>query len=201
MPQSPRVFFAYPHADRSFAERLARSLAQQGLELHAIEPAEAGSGPEEAAERIRSADVVLLLINARSKFDESQQRVWQAILAAAWEKPQLRILPLLLHDAELPPFVRSAASGREVQAIRIQDKGDLGRVTAAIREHLPVKKSTARILAAEAVAYRGPAKSVSIRNPPESVSLEVYPSSSEATLNERRKKLSEMRELVELLWP
>ena len=67
MPHSQRIFFAYPHADRSFAERLARSLAQEGLDLVKVD-ASAG-GLEEVDRQVRSADSVLLLINARSKFD------------------------------------------------------------------------------------------------------------------------------------
>ncbi|HBL29499.1 MAG TPA: hypothetical protein DD490_21915 [Acidobacteria bacterium] len=185
MPHSQRIFFAYPHADRSFAERLARSLAQEGLDLVKVD-ASAG-GLEEVDRQVRSADSVLLLINARSKFDEQQQRVWQAILAAAWENPKLRILPLLLRDAELPPFVRSAAAGREVQAIRIQSKSTLARVTAAILEQLLVKKSQPTPAAA-AVTFRVPAKL-----------LEIYSASPETVRIENRKRLSEMREHVEHL--
>lgn len=143
MPQSMRVFFSYPHSDRAFATRLAKSLSQQGLELNGIDPSTpaARNGIEQLEKQILSAGAVLLLINPRSKFDESQQRIWQAILGAAWENRKLRILPVLLRDAELPPFVRSAAAGNNVQAIRIHDPNDLGSITRAILGNLEFKRA------------------------------------------------------------
>jgi hypothetical protein len=192
MPQPPRVFFSYPHADRAFAGRLAKSLAEQGLQLVELDPSslEAGSGPERVDELVRIADTVLLLINPKSKLNEAQQRVWQSVLAAAWGNSQLRIVPLLLHDAELPPFVRSAAPGSAVQAIRIQDESDFGRAVDAVREKLRPESPN---------PGGGPPKSgVSIRQPRASVSFEIYPSSSDAD-DGRRERLSEIRGFAEQL--
>jgi tRNA U34 5-carboxymethylaminomethyl modifying GTPase MnmE/TrmE len=187
MPQPKRIFFSYPHADRAFADRLARSLADRGFELDELDPSRLErNGSERVDERVRSADAVLLLINPQSKLDEPQQRVWRSVLAAAWDNPKLCLLPLLLQDAELPPFVRSAASGSAVQAIRIQDESDIGRAVDAVRANLRSKKPG---------QGKGERKlSISVRKHPATV--EIYPSSD---ANGRRKRLSENRGVVEQL--
>ncbi len=193
MPEPQRVFFSYPHADRAFAARLAGSL-QEGLELDQVDSSTPAvrNGIEQLETRVLSAGSVVLLINPRSKFDESQQRIWQAILGAAWKNPKLRILPVLLRNAELPPFVRSAAAGGDVQAIRIQDSSDLRSTALAILESLRVTGNgvqPSRIITGGHLTGPGG----------QPFSLEIYHSSPEAARKERLERLAEMREYVEQL--
>src|SRR5215212_9007612 len=76
MPQPTQVFFSYPHADQTFATRLAKSLQEEGLELDRVDSSVPAvrNGIEQLEKRVLSAGSVVLLINPRSKFDEAQQR-------------------------------------------------------------------------------------------------------------------------------
>lgn len=185
MPESSQIFFSYPHSERVFAGLLTKSLAQQGLVVDAIDAASLEGEGERVDELVRAADAVLLLINSQSKLDEAQQRIWRSVLATAWTK-NLRIIPVLWGDAELPPFVRSATQGTPVQAIRVQGGEDLDRAVEAVRAALQSK--TLRI-------RRQPARSkVSVRHRLPA-SLEVYTSSADA--DRRRERLAEIRGIVE----
>jgi len=193
MPQLQKVFFSYPHAERALADRLRSRLVEQGIELEVFDSSnlEAASGPEGIDQHLRSADAVVLMINPRSKLDAPQQRVWRSVLAAAWENSDLRILPLLLRDAELPPFVQSAAPGSEVQAIRIQDESDLDRTVEAVREKLGMLENPTP-------SGAPPKSGVARCQSPASFSLEIYPS-ADGGRDVRRERLSELRVFAEQL--
>lgn len=190
MSQPRRVFFSYPQANRAFATRLAKSLEEQGLELDTLDPETPAvrNGLDRLEKQVLSADAVVLLINSRSKFDELQQRIWQAVLGAAWKNRKLPIIPVLLRDAELPPFIRSAAAGNDVQAIRIHDPNDLGSITRAILENL-----------GGSVSSSPSSSSPSHTKLPGTVAVEDYASFTEEDRKERLERLAALQEYVEQL--
>ena len=122
-----QVFLSYSSADKNLAAKLRRSLEEMGLSFNDPgENAQAGDSWRRQLEgAIRSSDAILLLLSSRQRGDEQQQLTWRMALEAVWANPAKRLIPILLHDAELPAFVRSGASGDSVQAIRIREPRDL----------------------------------------------------------------------------
>lgn len=56
---------------------------------------------------IRGAAAVLVVVGAGSQPSETQRWERQAVLEAVWRDPAKRLVPVLLRDAGLPPFLRS----------------------------------------------------------------------------------------------
>jgi hypothetical protein len=146
-----RVFLSYSHADKTLAARLRRGLEERGLSFSdPSEGMEAGtSWRQRVKEAIDSSDAILLLLGSHQKADERQQLTWMLALEAVWADSAKRLIPVLLHDAELPAFVRSGASGDTIQAIRIRKPQDLGPAIEAILRTLgPRERSTPLVIRA-----------------------------------------------------
>ena len=188
-----RVFLSYSRADQSLATRLRRRLEEEGVAFN--DP----SGDPDACWRpqiekaIRSCDAVLLLLSSRQKADEPQQLTWRLALEAVWADPTKPLIPILLHDAELPAFVRSGASGDSAQAIRIREPKDLGPAVQAILRTLGVNPpEEARGSLREGWLYDGNgAKSGRI--------IENYPAVTDEDRVQRRERLSAIRNYAEQL--
>jgi hypothetical protein len=135
-----RIFLSHSHADRKLAATLRERLEAVGLTVSSFDedPGTASGWHRELEEAIRSASAILLLFNSRGKADDPQRVAWRLALEAVWANPSKRLIPVLLQDAELPAFVKSASSGGEVQAIRLRDRKDLGPVIQAILQTLGV---------------------------------------------------------------
>ena len=188
-----QVFLSYSSADKSLATKLRRSLEERGLSFN--DP----NGNPDACWRpqiegaIRSSDAVLLLLSSRQKTDEPQQLTWRLALEAVWADPTKPLIPILLHDAELPAFVRSGASGDSVQAIRIRELKDLGLATQAILRTLGVNPpEEARTSLGGVWLYEGNgAKSGRV--------IEHYPAVTDEDRVQRREYLSAIKKYAEQL--
>lgn len=190
-----RVFLSHSRADKSVATKLRRSLEERGLSFN--DPSESLSAhylsqrlPVEEA--IRSSDAILLLLSSRRKADVPQQLTWRLALEAVWADPTKPLIPILLHDAELPAFVRSGASGDSVQAIRIREPKDLGPAVQAILRTLggnPPEEARGRL---RGWLYDGNgAKSGKI--------IEDYPAVTDEDRLQRRERLSAIKHYAEQL--
>jgi hypothetical protein len=96
------AFLSAAPADRPLAESLRRGFGDRGL---AVCLGLDGSLP--AREAVRGAAAVLVVVGAEREPTEAQRRERQAVLEAAWSDPSKKLIPVLLRDAGLPPFLRS----------------------------------------------------------------------------------------------
>jgi len=135
-----RIFLSHSHADRKLAATLRKRLEAEGLTVSSFDedPSTASGWHRDLEEAIRSASAILLLLNARAKVDDPQRITWRLALEAVWADSSKRLIPILLQDAELPAFVKSASAGGEVQAIRLRDPKDLDPAVQAILQTLGV---------------------------------------------------------------
>jgi hypothetical protein len=117
MSGRPNLFLSYAEADRKIGERLHASLERLGCTVHdparAARTADFGTRVEQA---VRGSDHFVLLFGRHRDSDRLQEQEWQVALEESWEHPDKGMIPVLLRDAELPSFVRSAAAatGRTV---------------------------------------------------------------------------------------
>lgn len=138
-----RVFLSHSQADRKLAATLRGRLEAEGLTVSSLDEDPGSAGwHRELEEAIRSASAILLLLSA--KVDEPQRTTWRLALEAVWAASSKQLIPILLQDAELPAFVKSASSGREVQAIRLRDPRDVDPVVQAILRTLGVREELER---------------------------------------------------------
>lgn len=128
-----RVFLSYSAADRKLAERLKEGLRDRGLSVADIQTVPGGGQwRQEVEEAVRSVDDILVLVGSRSSEDSAQQLTWQVALEAVWQDSRKRLIPVLLRDAALPPFVYGDASGNETRVIRIVNPRYVLSAVAAI---------------------------------------------------------------------
>ena len=93
---------------RSLAESLRRGFGARGLAVClGLELNLAPHCQEGLREVIRGAAAVLVVVGAGSQPSETQRWERQAVLEAVWRDPAKRLVPVLLRDAGLPPFLRS----------------------------------------------------------------------------------------------
>jgi hypothetical protein len=132
------VFLSYPAADRKLAERLRDELSRDGLSVSAFD-ARQRAGVEwrkQVEPTIRSADDILILVGPRRSPDEAQQLEWRVALQAVWQDPHKRLIPVLVRDAALPPFVYGDSAGNETKVIRLLDPRDVRGAAQEIRKAL-----------------------------------------------------------------
>lgn len=136
--EAMHVFLSYPAADRKLAERLRDELSRDGLSISAFDATqrEGVEWRKQVEPMIRSADDILILVGPRSTPDEAQQLEWRAALQAVWQDPHKRLIPVLVRDAALPPFVFGDSAGNETKVIRLLDPRDVRGAAQAIRNAL-----------------------------------------------------------------
>ena len=132
------VFLSYPAADRKLAEQLRDELSRDGLSVSTFDTQQrAGVEWRKQVEpTIRSADDILILVSPRNNPDEAQQLEWRVALQAVWQDPHKRLIPVLVRDAALPPFVFGDSAGNETKVIRLLDPRDVRGAAQEIRKAL-----------------------------------------------------------------
>jgi hypothetical protein len=130
------VFLSYSTADQELAEGLRRELERQGVSVWLDEDS-SKSGEEwrrRIEEAIHSAEAILILVGSRSSYDEAQQATWRIALEVVWQDGGRPLIPLLIGDAGLPPFVFSDSIDTPV--IRLHDSSDLRNAARTLRSVL-----------------------------------------------------------------
>jgi TIR domain-containing protein len=106
------AFLSAAPADRQWAAALHRGLTARGLLVgRGFGAASREPLPEPWREGLRSAirdaAVVVVLVGREHRPTEAQRFERQAVLEAVWADPRKRLVPVLLRNAVLPPFLRS----------------------------------------------------------------------------------------------
>lgn len=102
------VFISHAPATTRPALDLSRALRSHGvgtfLALEDLKPGDSMRSAHETA--LRSADGIVFLVDPASTSGWGQPGEWMSALEAAWERPKTVLIPVLLGDAEAPPFLR-----------------------------------------------------------------------------------------------
>jgi TIR domain len=136
------VFLSYSASDHKLAERLCHELSRAGLSISAFDPQERAGVDwrKQVQPRIRSADDILILVGSNA--DEAQRLEWRAALEAVWQDSHKRLIPVLVRNAALPPFVFGDAAGDRTQVIRLLDPRDVRGAAKAIQGALQGDRMT-----------------------------------------------------------
>jgi hypothetical protein len=101
----------HPQDQRRLVKALEKALSDEGIRVQfQPEPTlRAGERFRNTSETLGKADAVVLVIGPR--VSEWQREEWRAALEAQW-KGDKRVIPLLLPDADVPPFLHQTAAIR-----------------------------------------------------------------------------------------
>jgi hypothetical protein len=112
----PGVFITYSTDARKWAEKLAAGLKAEGIETRADfeMPGPDQDWRRQVEQALEAADVYLFVVGARHHRDPAQDRQWQNALVQSWTDSTKRIIPVLVGQAEAPPFLQNW------QAVRIE---------------------------------------------------------------------------------
>jgi TIR domain len=130
-----KVFLSYSSADRKLAERIREELGTRGLTVWSSDQVATGAVWRDQIEQaIRAADSILVLVGPKSGMDEAQQFTCRTALEAVWENPGKRLIPILMHGAELPAFLSAW------NLVRLGDSRDVGRLARTVVDVLQGKR-------------------------------------------------------------
>ncbi len=151
-----QVFISYSSDSKRWAQRLADALRNNGispwLDDEKLKPGAAWQANIEKA--IKSSNCVVGLFDSRAQADPSQRWKWAEILDVTLEDQEKPLIPILLHDAELPGFLHS------LQAIRVKDPGrEWDEAVESLIEVLKKKKKLDEVKLAETVTVSEKEKS------------------------------------------
>lgn len=116
------VFVSYSPADRALASGLAAGLRARGIEVwiesEALEPGR--SWAEAIDQMLANARYCIVLVSVGSNPADPHTSIeWSKIQGSIWARRNLQVLPVIIGDAEIPPFLR------RWQALRVSDKADM----------------------------------------------------------------------------
>jgi hypothetical protein len=151
-----QVFISYSSGSKKWAHRLADALSNNGikplLDDEKLKPGVAWQAEIEKA--VKSSNSVVGLFDPSAQDDPSQRWKWAEILDLILEEQERPLIPILLHDAEMPGFLHS------VQAIRVKDPSrEWDEAVESLVEVLKKKKKLDDVKLVETVTVSEKAKS------------------------------------------
>jgi hypothetical protein len=136
----PGVFITYSTDARKWAEKLAAGLKAEGIQATAdFEILSPGQDWRQQVEQaLKTADAYLFVVGARQDRDSAQDRQWQTALVQSWDDPTKRIIPVLVGQAEAPPFLR------DWEAVRIEPRSKVSDVVKRLAEMFKTSRASLR---------------------------------------------------------
>jgi TIR domain len=127
--ERPRdVFISYAREDTALARRLAAELEREGLSVwldsFAIMPGERVQ--DSIGRAVAAASLFVLLVSGAPS--EWVRHEWSLLLARTWEDPGVRIVPVVIDDAELPTFL----AGVHALHVRSTELDDLTAISSRL---------------------------------------------------------------------
>ena len=106
--KQPRIFLSYSDTDRAFAASLGVELRARGLEVWSDRQIAPGQRWREAVGHALSEADTCVVVTSKTTAGSggATSAEWTQIQDAAWRRPRLKIVPVVLGSAELPPFLR-----------------------------------------------------------------------------------------------
>jgi hypothetical protein len=110
-PKSTNVFISYCRDDSGAAEILSKHLAkyyeEKGTKIFLDKPdIEFGDSWRDGIEQsIRKSNTFLILVSNAARSSEVCSTEWSAICERKWTEPNVRVIPILVDEAEIPAFL------------------------------------------------------------------------------------------------
>jgi tetratricopeptide (TPR) repeat protein len=106
---------------------LCERMRAEGIEpVTAPEPAPGSSWQEALRARLADADAMVFLVDPAAKESRWLEGEWSAAVEHSWATPDKPMIPVLIGDAEAPPFLRDR------MALRVPSSDELGEVAAPL---------------------------------------------------------------------
>lgn len=138
--QMPGVFITYSADGRRWAEKLAAALKAEGIatwtDFENLSPGQ--DWHQQVEQALESADIYLYVLGSRPHRDPAQDRQWQSALVRSWNDPAKRIIPVLIGQAEAPPFLQAW------QPFRVEPKEKASDVVKRLVEILKAPPASLR---------------------------------------------------------
>lgn len=119
MPEPNRhfdAFLSYSHSgqETEIARQIADALQEQGVRLFAdTRDLMAGQNWRKAvSDAIQKADLIIAMVGEDSYLNSAASAEWSEIQRRVWKRGNLRLVPIAIGDAKLPPFLQDWQSLR-----------------------------------------------------------------------------------------
>jgi hypothetical protein len=138
------AFILYTPCVQEWAEKLDVTLQKNGLSTW-IDYRDMRAGIslwEQLEKAVSRTDNIVVLVGMKDDATERQRNAGSVALGSVYESPHQRMIPILLGDAKLPSFVRSAANWtqRPIPSLLVRDPSrDWDRVVSDLVEILQGK--------------------------------------------------------------
>jgi TIR domain-containing protein len=102
------VFLSFSRADKDVAQAFAKKLHDHGLSTWTDEKLQPGEAWRAQLEKvINGSRLCLVLVSKKvSAHAPLISKEWAMIQETAWRRPDFTVCPVLLDDADVPPFLR-----------------------------------------------------------------------------------------------
>lgn len=125
----PSVLISYASADRVFASKLAASLRSRGIKVWIdVEALSAGMPwTEQLSIALARAQLCLLIVStASNSADPGTSSEWSKIQGMVWNRHDLKVMPVIIGEAEAPPFLR------RWKAVRVSNSTEVMQVVEEV---------------------------------------------------------------------
>jgi PHD/YefM family antitoxin component YafN of YafNO toxin-antitoxin module len=108
MSTRPHVFIASTSKQRDLAHELAQRIELQGGEPGLVEETiEAGQDWQTAIKsQVERSQAAVVVVSPDSYESSRVREEWSQIQERIWEDPDFKVVPVIVEDAELPPFLK-----------------------------------------------------------------------------------------------
>lgn len=132
MPRSSNVFIAYAADTKPLAEELTLALQREGIQTWAdfkdLKPGQLWK--DEIENALQNAQSFVILVSPESKMTRWAEVEWRLALTNAWSDPQKMLIPVVVGENEVPPFLSDWVP------LRIDPGAQSGRWTSDILQAL-----------------------------------------------------------------
>jgi len=141
-----KVFISHSHEDSAVAAALVSALKAHAWEPFTSLPPEKGADWKSAlSNAISESQGFVILVGHQSEESRSQQVEWQTILESDWDRvPQRPMIPVLLGNVALPPFLADKVALRADGAMNLPVDAILHLLCHPEETAMPVNYDQAR---------------------------------------------------------
>lgn len=108
MASANRVFISYARHAEPFVRLLTDELEGRGVHTGRTADLAPGDNWRQTIEQsIRDAGSVLLLVDSTHPYSRLQDFEWRSALDQSWSDTDKRLVPVMIGDGEVPPFLRT----------------------------------------------------------------------------------------------
>jgi len=106
----PHLFFASSAKHRPLAHNIAQRIASQGKPATAEEPPDLYRPGEDwqagLKEKVERSQAAVVIVSPDSYESSEVREEWSQIQERIWADPDFKVIPVVVEDAQLPPFLK-----------------------------------------------------------------------------------------------